>query len=128
MSLRRLIDPRDLNWWLVLAGIGCSFVLMVGVTWGAASVLRRGEAMVEVGQVILILGTFLATFLTGFLTGWLGRGNGATYGLICSVGSLVVAAIALPLDILALLVAVVALAGGLNGGLLSERWHRRVRR
>lgn len=128
MDFRRLIDPRDLNWWLVLAGIGCSFVLMVAVTWGAASALRRGEAMVEVSQIILMLGAFLATFFTGFLTGWLGRGNGATYGLISSAGSLVVVAIALPLDILALLVAVVALAGGLNGGLLSERWHRRARR
>ena len=127
MNFRRLIDPRDLNWWLVLAGIGCNFVLMVAVTWGAASVLRRGEAMVEVSQVILILGAFLATFLTGFLTGWLGQGNGATYGLICSAGNLAVVAIAVPPSIFALLVTVVALAGGLNGGLLSERWHRRPR-
>lgn len=128
MSFRRLIDLHDLNWWLVLGGIGCDFLLMVAVTWGAASVLRRGEGMAEVSQVILILGTFLVTFATGFLTGWMGRGNGATYGLISSAGSLVVVAIGLPLGILALLVAVVALAGGLNGGLLSERWHRRVRR
>lgn len=128
MNFRRLIDTRDLNWWLVLAGIGCNFILMVAVAWGAASTLRGGEAMVGASQIILILGTFLATGLTGFLTGWLARGNGATYGLICSAGSLVIVAIALPLDVLALIVAVVALAGGLNGGLLSERWHRRMRR
>jgi hypothetical protein len=128
MNPRRLIDTRDLNWWLVFAGIGCDLILMATVTWGAASMLRRGEVMVEVSQITLVSGAFLTALLTGFLTGWLAQGNGATYGVISSAGHVVIVAIVLPLNILALLVAVVAVAGGLNGGLLSERWHRRRRR
>jgi len=128
MNLKRLIDVHDLNWWLVLSGIGCNFILMAVVSWGAASVLRGGEAMAGVSQIILMMGTLLATIFTGFLTGWMAQGNGTTYGLVCSIGNLVIVVFALPPGIFALLLAVVALAGGLNGGLLSEWWHKRPRR
>ncbi len=54
MNLKRLIDVSDLNWWLVLAGIGCNFILMVTVTWGTARALRGGETMTGVSQIVLM--------------------------------------------------------------------------
>jgi hypothetical protein len=128
MNLKRLINTSDLNWWLVLGGIGCDLILMVIVTWVGASLLRQGEAMVTASQVVLLLGSFLATFFTALLTGWIGQGNSTTYGLISSAGAVLIVLIAVPFGILTLLLVVTAVAGALNGGLISERRYRRRRR
>ena len=128
MGFKRLINTSDMNWWLVFASIGCNLILMAVVAFGAASMLRRGGEMVEVSQIVLLLGTFLAAFLTAMLTGWIARGNGVTYGLIGSVGTVVVVLVALPFGVLTILLIVIAVAGGLNGGLISVRRQRRRRR
>ena len=118
----------DINWWLVFASIGCNLILMAAVAFGAASMLRRSGEIVEASQIVLLLGTFFATFLTAMLTGWIGRGNGVTYGLFGSAGTVVVVLVALPFGVLTILLIVVAVAGGLNGGLVSVRRQRRRRR
>ena len=127
MDLRRLIDTRDLNWWLVASGILCNF-LLVAIVNGIALIALGGDETLNVErQVILILGTFVATLLTGFVTGWMAQVNGTTYGII-STASVLAFLLFVPFSVLSILVAIVAVMGGINGGLLSERWHNRPRR
>ena len=128
MNLKRLINTSDLNWWLVLASIGCNLILMVIVTWVGAGLLRQGGAMVTASQAVLLLGSFVATFFTAVISGWMGQGNGTTYGLIASAGAVLVVLIAIPFGVLTFLLIVTAVAGGLNGGMMSERRYRRRRR
>jgi sugar phosphate permease len=67
-------------------------------------------------------GTFVGTFLVGWFIGkWANDNRGPTYGLISSLGSVaLILFIILPAGgNLGLMVAIMALAGGLNGGLAS---------
>jgi hypothetical protein len=126
MDLRRLIDTRDLNWWLVASGVMLNFVLVAIVNGVAFIALGEDASLDAARQVILVLGTFIATLLTGFVTGWMAQVNGTTYGVISTV-SVVAFQLFLPLSVLSILVAIVAILGGINGGLLSARWHNRSR-
>jgi hypothetical protein len=64
---------------------------------------------------------FIGAFLIGWLIGrWADDWRGPTYGLISSLGSVgLILLIILPAGVLGVLVAIMALVGGLNGGLVS---------
>ena len=75
----------------------------------------------------LLASLLVMGFVTGFVTGWMAQVNGTTYGIISAL-SVIAFQLFVPLSILSVLVAIVGILGGINGGLLSERWHNRPRR
>ena len=128
MNLRSMFDLGDLNWWVVFGGIGSSVILVAAVAFGAASLLRGGEQNVGISQVVLLVGTFLATFVAALITGRIGQGNYVTYGLVSTIGSVVVVLFAMPIGIFTILMIAIAVAGGLNGGMVNQRRQHRRRR
>lgn len=123
-----MINWNNLNLWIAVAALGLGVIAMVAVAVGLPAVLGQGEVMIGVGQVLLLLMSFVIVFLAAVLTGRIARENGVTYGLICSAGAVIVIVFAMPLGILTVLLALTTIAGGLNGGMMVERANRRRRR
>ena len=123
-----MINWNNLNLWIAVAALGLGVIAMVAVAVGLPAVLGQGEVMIGVGQVLLLLMSFVTVFLAAVLTGRIARENGVTYGLICSAGAVIVIVFAMPLGILTVLLALTTIAGGLNGGMMVERANRRRRR
>ncbi|NLE45092.1 MAG: hypothetical protein GX620_10255 [Chloroflexi bacterium] len=124
MNPKKMIDMNNLNWWLVLAGIGLNLILATAIALLSNTLALRGDdqATAVISQTTFMLGTFLATFFTGFITGRMSNDdNGVTYGLVCSVSVLVVVVIAGGLSVYTLMMVLIALAGGFNGGMMSMR-------
>jgi hypothetical protein len=128
MNLRDLIDLRNLNIWLAVSALGCGVIAMVVVAIGVPALVGGREVIVGIGQFLLLLLTFGAMFLVAMLTGRIARENAVTYGLICSAGAVIVIIAAMPFGIVTLLLVLIAIAGGLNGGMVMERQNRRPRR
>jgi hypothetical protein len=89
-------------------------------------VLTQTGPAVETLQIGMMVSILVGNFLTGWLIGRMADDNrGPTYGLLSSLGSLVlIFFVVLPTGILGLLVAAMAIAGGLNGGILSLRRYK----
>jgi len=130
MNLKRLVSFQNLNWWLVVAGIGCNIILTAGVALLANTMSMQGgtETGGTVGTLIMMLGTFLATLFTGFICGRMAQENETSYGVICCIGVAVIIVITVPPSIYTLMMLSIALAGGLNGGMLSVRRPRHTPR
>ena len=126
MNWKDLFRFRGLNGWLVAVGFGWSAIWAIA-SLAVTSLVLRGDAdagAVAITQIGLMLSAFLGPLLSGWVTGWLAAdGRGPTYGLVGGLASATLFGVALaPIGgILAVLVALVSLAGGLNGGLLSLR-------
>jgi len=127
-NLRNMIDLSNLNVWVAVGALGSGVIAMVAVALGIPALLGPKEDMVGVSQALLLLLTFAATFLTALLTGRIARENGVTYGLLGSVGAVVIILVAMPFGIVTVLLALTAIAGGLNGGMVIERSNRRHHR
>jgi hypothetical protein len=124
MNWKSLFKTRGLNWWLIGVSIGWSVIWAFVSLLVAFLVLRAEPDAAGTTQIGLMLSAFVGSLLSGWFTGWLAAdGRGPTYGLVSGLVSAVLFGIALVpiVGILGLLVAVVSLAGGLNGGLLSLR-------
>jgi MFS family permease len=126
MNWKELFNLRGINFWWLASGVGLNLSWAVVVLLFIFRVLSAGIDTVENMQLVLMVGFFIGPLVIGWLIGrWADDGRGPTYGLIGSIGSLVLILYAvLPSGPLGLLVALVALAGGLNGGLLSQRRRR----
>jgi hypothetical protein len=126
MNWKALFNLRGTNFWWLASGVGLNLSWAIVVLLFVFRVLSAGIDTVENMQVVLMIGFFLGPLAIGWLVGrWADDGRGPTYGLIGSFGDLpLILYVILPSGPLGLLVAVVALAGGLNGGLLSQRRRR----
>ncbi|MBN1219433.1 MAG: hypothetical protein JXM69_10925 [Anaerolineae bacterium] len=120
MDWRYFLSPRGLNFWLVASGAGLSLI------WAFFTLIfsfraLTGPEQATVVQLGLMVSFFVGNFLIGWLLGkWAGDNRGPTYGLYSSLGSVALALlVVLPSGSLGWLVAVLALLGGLNGGLVS---------
>ncbi|UCC61517.1 MAG: hypothetical protein JSV36_11975 [Anaerolineae bacterium] len=122
MNWKQIFDLRGTNLWLIGASVGWNVIWTFVTLFVAYRALGGDESAVSVVQLALMLSEFAGPFLCGWLTGRLAAdGRGPTYGVVGSLSSVVLILIVLlPSGILGFLVAVVALAGGLNGGLLSQ--------
>ncbi len=127
MNLRRIFDLQGLNWWYVIGGMGMNFILSIVLAMLRIRFLNfeqeQTQAMVE--QTVLMLGTFVITLLTGWLVGKMAGEKGPTYGIVCSAGSLMVIVPSFGISLITLMLVVISLAGGLNGGLMSARSRKR---
>lgn len=122
MHWKSLLDIRGLNIWLLASGIGLNLIwtyLVLLFVYGALSQNPAGAAWL---QAAMLLAIFSGAFAIAWLIGRLADDNrGPTYGLWSSAGSLIlIFALLVPVGgLLGLFAATVAVAGGLNGGLVS---------
>jgi hypothetical protein len=122
MNWQQLFNLRGTNLWLIGANVGWNVIWALFSLFIGANILSRAEEAVAIVQVGLMVSAFIGPFLGGWLTGKVASdGRGPTYGVIGSLGSVMLILITLlPAGILGLMIAAVALAGGLNGGVFSE--------
>lgn len=124
MNLKKLLNPKGTNLWLLISNVGWNMVWAIGALIIAYVSLRNIKNATTMTQLVLLVSAFVGPFLGGWLCGWSAAdGRGPTYGVIGSLSNTVIFLIALvPVGgILGVLVAVAALVGGLNGGLVSLR-------
>ena len=123
MDLNKVLDLKGINFLFLAAAM----FLNLFWTFTAASIVAylasTEQAAGDMVQVMLVLITFLGPFLIGWMIGRMaGDSRGPTYGVYGSLGSVIILAVtALPTGIVGFILIVVALAGGLNGGLVSLR-------
>jgi hypothetical protein len=84
--------------------------------------LDDGDSALMVLQVGLMLSAFIGPFIIGWLCGWLAFDDrGVTYGILGALGSVIIFMIfLLASGGIAFLLSFAALAGGFNGGTLSN--------
>jgi hypothetical protein len=127
MNWKALINLKGLNYWLLASGVGLNLVWTFGLVLVMYRLLitsRQGTAGLQLG---LMIGAFAGAFLVALFIGkWAADNRGPTYGLVGSLGSaLFILIIMLPAGgLLGLLVAVMTLTGGLNGGLVTLKSQR----
>lgn len=121
MDLKELFNLRDLNLWLLASGIGLdailtifSFILLLGFiqTGGTISII----------QVVMLAVLFVVNFATAWVVSKMASDmRGPTYGVISSMSSAIITLVVLVPSggIFGLMAAFVALAGGLNGGVMT---------
>ena len=131
MNFKRLMETKGLSFWLLGSGIGLNLIyqliLLVVVNFGLVTTNPAGGA--DLLQVFVLLACLVGPFLIGWvITAMAGDGRGPTYGIYGSFGGAVplVFAFVSTRSIFVLLLVVVTLAGGLNGGAFGEYLrHRR---
>jgi hypothetical protein len=127
MNLQRLLRIKGTSFWLLGSAIGMNLIyaivfLMVGYFGLVAS-----QGVSPGMEILLMLGAFAGPFLIGLLITFLaGDGHGPTYGLYGALGGLVpVAIVTVPGGLMGILLVIVLLLGGLNGGLIAENLRHR---
>jgi hypothetical protein len=122
MNLKNMLELRGINVWHIANCVGWN---LIGT--GAALVLiyyflTKNPKDIVPYQVFLIASVFIVSFSGGFVFGRLASdGRGLTYGVVGSLGSIILSIfLVVPSGgILGLMLVFIAMAGGLNGGLFS---------
>ena len=123
MNLKSLFDIRGANYWILSLGVAAnllwSFFVLI---FAFVQLLEAGDGDVGMAYVGLLLGEFIGPFAIGWFCGWLAFDDrGATYGLVGALGSVFMIFLTLLASgWIAILMSIVALAGGFNGGTLSR--------
>lgn len=130
MDFKRLMNTKGLGMWLLASAIGLNLIYQVGLLFvinvgiQATGTTSGGDML----QVIVLLACLFGPFVIAWIiSGMAGDGRGPTYGVYGSFGA------AIPLlfaflytrTILVLLMVVIVLAGGLNGGIFGEYMRHR---
>jgi VIT1/CCC1 family predicted Fe2+/Mn2+ transporter len=119
---KRLLTPDGLNWWLLGGGFGISFVAvgLAAVLGGYLGTLAP-ELYLQWGAVLNVLMVFLLCGLAGYITAKFADSHPLKHALWASLGAvipLLVGAVRVVNPFLIML-ALVSVAGALNGGRLA---------
>ena len=120
--IKKIFDLRGLNAKVLIL----SFMLNLGLTLLlftiVAGLVRQSGGWAEGVDIILMLGMFFICGLVGFGVTLLARdGRGASYGVLGAIGGFILVTVLMfQSGLLAVLVALTALLGGYNGGMLGE--------
>ena len=121
MDWKRTFDPRGLNWWLVAAGIGTNFSLVIALLFGLIT-LRAQGIHDAVYPLLICGGAFLSTMLTAIICARIAGTRYMTYALYPLIGFLVpVVPGVLLAGEFALLVAGFGILGAINGAYGAAR-------
>ena len=130
MDFKRLMNTKSLSFWLLASAIGLNLiyqvVLLIVINLGIET--SNQAAGVDLLQVFVLLASLIGPFVIAWIiTGMAGDGHGPTYGVYGSFGAAVPLLFALltTRSILVLLMIVIVLAGGLNGGIFGEYMRHR---
>lgn len=121
---RDLCNFRGINWWTLLGGLGFNFVITMLLSLaGSYFALNEGtaELYATLGPLLMMLAIFLFCGLSGFITGKIADDVPLKHAFISSLGAVVplVASAVLGFNAMPLMMAVVAVAGNFNGGMLA---------
>ena len=121
MNFKDVFNLRGLNYWLLASGVGLNIIWTFFIFLFALQFLESGGGNPAIVQLGMMIAVFLGAFLTGWLIGkWAADLRGPSYGVIGSLGSAgIILFVLAPTGIVGLLTALVALAGGFNGGLFA---------
>jgi hypothetical protein len=130
MDFKRLMNTKGLGMWLLASAIGLNliyqivllFVINIGI--GASGAAAGADLL----QVFVLLASLVGPFVIGWIiTGMAGDGRGPTYGVYGAFGAAVPLGFAFVYTraIIVLLMLVVVLAGGFNGGIFGEYMRHR---
>ena len=123
MNLKSLFDFRGTNTWIIALGVAANLLFSLFVlVFASIRVLEAGEGDAGTIYVVLILVEFIGTLLIGWFCGWLAFDDrGPTYGVFGALGSVAIIMLTLLASgWISIMLSIVALAGGFNGGTLSR--------
>ena len=122
--LGSLLNFQGINWWTLLGGMGLNFVItMFSSLLGAYLSANEATATFyqQAGPPLMVLAIFVACGVAGFITGKISDDVPVKHAFLSSIGAvspfLFVAVMSFnPMPVM---LALVAAAGNLNGGMLS---------
>jgi hypothetical protein len=125
--LRHLFSFDGINWWTLLGGLGLNFVLTLFAAFAAlgGAYLSANPATAEFygqfGAALMIVVIFVLCGLAGFVVGKIADENRVKHAFLASLGAAVPFLFTgiLSFNPLQVMMAAVAVAGNLNGGMLS---------
>jgi hypothetical protein len=122
MNRKSLFDIRNTNIWIIALSIAANLIWSIFVMIIAFLVLDVGDEIVGWVQAGLLLSEFIGPFIIGWVCGWIAFDDrGSTYGVVGAFGSVVIILITLLASGgIVVLFSIAALAGGYNGGALSN--------
>lgn len=124
MSLKDMFNLRGINWWMLLGGVGLNlFISLMSALVGTyLAVNDTTAAFYETyGQPLMMLAVFILCGGAGFLISRLSDDVPLKHALFSSMGAFVPFFVigVMSFNIMLILVAIVAVAGALNGGMLG---------
>ncbi len=125
MNFTNFFNPKGCNYWYLVSSFLLNF-LWTGTTLAIAYYFLQTPAAAASGflQLGALISVFIGAFIGGLLFGTVAAdGRGPTYGAIGSLGSVSLSLFFFATigGIVGLMLAIIAIAGGLNGGLFSLR-------
>jgi hypothetical protein len=127
VNRKSLFDIRSANAWIIALGVAAnllwSFFTLI-IAFYALDVSGGTIGRVQVG---LLISEFIGPLIIGWFCGWLAFDDrGATYGVMGALGSVFMILLTLLASGgIAILLSIVALAGGFNGGAITRYQGRR---
>jgi len=123
---KELFNFRGVNWWTLFGGIGLNFVITLFISLAGAYFATEGamsEAYQQYGALLMTLAIFIGCGLAGFVIAKIADDVPIKHSFLSSLGAFVplVVMAALTFSPYTLMLAAVAVAGGLNGGMLAVR-------
>ena len=122
--LKHLFSFDGVNWWTLLGGLGLNFVLTMFASLGGAYFATNPateEFYGQFGAPIMIIVIFLMCGVAGFITGKIADDYHVKHAFLASLGAAVplLAGGVLLFNPMQVMLAAVAVAGNMNGGMLS---------
>ena len=123
---RNLLNLEGINWWTLLGGLGLNFVIATGISITSA-VLSEIETTKDFyqryGLPLVVLAIFLACGFAGYIVAKIADDQPLKHAFWASLGAvaplLFAAVLSMCQNPMLFMLAVVAAAGALNGGMLA---------
>ena len=119
-----LFSLKGVNWWTLLGGLGLNFIISVIIALTGTFLSQHetyGATYEAYGQPVVMLAIFLACGVAGFGIAKIADSLPLKHAFLSSLGAAVpmLAAFFLGPSVIVLMMAVVAVAGNLNGAMLA---------
>jgi len=121
---KQLLNFNGINWWTLLGGLGLNFVI-TAITSLAGAYLATNESTAEFytkfGPPLMVIWLFLACALAGYIVGKIADDLSLKHAFWSSLGAVVplLAGALLFFNPMQFMLAGVALAGAINGGMFA---------
>ena len=117
-----LFNFRDVNWWVLLAGLGLNFISITGLAiFGTYLAETSPDFFRQWGLALMVLGVFVFCFIAAFIAGKTAGDQELKHALLSSLGAVVPLFVTgvLALNPMQFMMVAVAVAGAVNGGMLA---------
>jgi hypothetical protein len=125
MGFRDMLNFNGVNWWTLLGGLGLNFIITI-ITSLAGAYLATNEgtaaAYAQFGPAAVVLVVFLCCVGAGFIVAKLADDLPVKHAFLSSLGAVApyVFVAVTSFNPMPLMMAAVAVAGNLNGGMLAR--------